>query len=85
MVHAKTAVIDGVWSTVGSTNMDRQSFLYNNEINVIVIGKDFADKMEEMFEQDLTASDEVTGEKWSQRPILERIKEFFSRLLAPWL
>ena len=72
MVHAKTAVIDGVWSTVGSTNMDLQSFLYNNEINVIVIGKDFADKMEEMFEQDLTASDEVTGEKWSQRPIREQ-------------
>ncbi len=53
MVHAKTAVIDGVWSTVGSTNIDLQSFLYNNEINVIVIGKEFADKMEEMFEQDI--------------------------------
>ncbi len=85
MVHAKTAVIDGVWSTVGSTNMDLQSFLYNNEINVMVIGKDFADKMEEMFEQDLAASDEVTAEKWAKRPILNRIKEFFARLLAPWL
>lgn len=85
MVHAKTAVIDRVWSTVGSTNIDLQSFLYNNEINVIVIGKDFADKMEEMFEQDLTASDEVSSEKWSQRPFLNRIKEFFAHLLAPWL
>lgn len=85
MVHAKTGVIDGVWSTVGSTNMDLQSFLYNNEINIIVIGKDFADKMEELFEQDLKASDEVTAVKRSQRPILERVKEFFSRLFAPWL
>jgi cardiolipin synthase A/B len=85
MVHAKTAVIDGVWSTVGSTNMDLQSFRFNNEINVIVIGKDFADKMEDLFEQDLKASDEVTAEKWSQRPILERIKELFARLLSPWL
>lgn len=85
MVHAKTAVIDGVWSTVGSTNMDLQSFLYNNEINVIVIGKDFADGMEELFEQDLKESDEVTAEKWSQRPLLNRVKEVFSRLLAPWL
>ncbi|MBI4766092.1 MAG: cardiolipin synthase [Deltaproteobacteria bacterium] len=85
MVHAKTAVIDGVWSTVGSTNLDLQSFLHNNEINVIVIGKDFAGKMEEMFAQDVAASDEVTDQKWSQRPGLNRIKEFLARLLAPWL
>jgi cardiolipin synthase A/B len=85
MVHAKTAVIDGMWSTVGSTNIDLQSFLYNNEINVIVIGKDFADKMEELFEQDLKASEEVTDEKWSKRSILDRIKEIFSRIFAPWL
>ena len=65
--------------------MDLQSFRFNNEINVIVIGKDFADKMEDLFEQDLKASDEVTAEKWSQRPILERIKELFARLLSPWL
>jgi cardiolipin synthase A/B len=85
MIHAKTAVIDGVWSTVGSTNMDLQSFRFNNEINVIVIGKDFADKMEDLFEQDLKTSEEVTAEKWSQRPILDRVKEFFARLLSPWL
>ncbi len=85
MLHAKTAVIDGVWSTVGSTNMDLQSFLYNNEINVLVIGKDFADKMGELFEQDLKASDEVKGEKWSERPFLNRVKELFARLLASWL
>ncbi len=59
--------------------------LHNNEINVIVIGKDFADKMEELFEQDLTASTEVTQEEWSHRPLLERIREVFSRLLAFWL
>ena len=83
MVHAKTAVIDGVWSTVGSTNIDRQSFLYNNEINVIVIGKDFADKMEEMFEQDLTASDEVTGEKWSQSRFWKGSRSSFPACLPP--
>ena len=50
-----------------------------------LIGKDFADKMEELFEQDLKASDEVKGEKWSERPFLDRVKELFARLLAPWL
>ena len=41
MMHAKTAVIDGVFSTVGSSNMDWRSFVANNEINVIVLGDDF--------------------------------------------
>ena len=43
------------------------------------------EKMEELFEQDLKASDEVTAAKWSQRPILDRVMEFFARLLSPWL
>lgn len=85
MLHAKTLVIDGVWSTVGSTNMDLWSFLYNNEINVIVIGKDFADRMAELFRADLAASKEVTKEEWSQRPFLNRVRETLARIIAPWL
>jgi len=85
VLHAKTAVIDGIWSTVGSTNMDLWSFGWNNEINVLVVGKDFADKMEGLFERDLAASKEITREEWSHRPLLGRIKELFSQLLAPWL
>ena len=40
-LHAKTAVIDGVWSTVGSTNLDRRSFLFNQEVNTVVLGSNF--------------------------------------------
>jgi hypothetical protein len=40
--YAKTACIDGVWSTIGSTNLDWRSFLHNDEINVVILGRGFA-------------------------------------------
>jgi cardiolipin synthase A/B len=42
VMHAKTAVIDGVWSTIGSSNLDWRSFLHNDEINAVVLGGEFA-------------------------------------------
>jgi cardiolipin synthase len=85
MIHAKTVVIDGVWSTVGSTNMDLWSFLRDNEINVVVIGTDFADQLEELFEEDISHSNQMTKEQWSKRPLLDRAKEIFSVLFSHWL
>jgi cardiolipin synthase len=85
MLHAKTAVIDGVWSTVGSTNMDLWSFLRNDEVNAIILGRDFVTKMEDMFQEDLEESKQIHLEKWRKRPINERVREWFSRLLAHWL
>ena len=64
MLHAKTAVIDGVWSTVGSTNMDLWSFLRNDEVNAIILGRDFATEMEAMFEKDVTESNQIYLEQW---------------------
>src|SRR5690606_37435642 len=52
LLHAKSAVIDGVWSTVGSSNMDMRSFLHNNELNAVVLGSEFGDAMEDMFAED---------------------------------
>ena len=57
LLHAKTAVIDGVWSTVGSTNLDWRSFLHNQELNAVVLGTEFGAKMRAAFERDLAASD----------------------------
>ncbi len=85
MLHAKTAVIDGVWSTVGSTNMDLWSFLRNDEVNAIILGQDFADKMEAMFQSDLQESNQILLEQWEERPLGDRFKEGFSRLLSHWL
>jgi cardiolipin synthase len=84
-LHAKTAVIDSAWSTVGSANMDIRSFLHNSEINIVVLGEAFAGSMESAFQEDLKNSVEMTKEKWAQRPLLDRIREAAARSLEYYL
>lgn len=85
LLHAKTAVIDGVWSTIGSSNVDWRSFLHNDEVNVIVFGADFAAEMEALFQRDLAHAEEITPEQWRQRGIWRRVQERFGRLFEYWL
>ena len=85
MLHSKTAVIDGVWSTVGSTNMDLWSFLRNDEVNAVILSRDFAAEMEAMFEKDIESSHQIHLEQWKKRPLSERTKEWLARLLQYWL
>jgi cardiolipin synthase len=82
ILHAKTALIDGVWSTVGSTNLDWRSLLYNDEVNVVVMGPEFAAQMLAVFNRDLTESEEITLEKWNNRPLSDRVKEVSARFWA---
>lgn len=85
VMHSKTASIDGVWSTVGSTNLDWRSFLHNDELNASILGRDFARQMDAMFARDLEASDAVELDRWEQRPLLFRLKEWAARLAEYWL
>lgn len=85
MLHAKTAVIDGVWSTVGSTNMDYWSFLHNNEVNAVILSIDFAEEMEKLFASDLSKSDEIRWEEWKERPLLPRVWEWFMHFFSHFL
>lgn len=85
MLHAKTAVVDGVWSTVGSSNLDLRSFLHNDEVNANFIGADFAARMETMYRHDLGASQPIDLEQWRKRPIVQRLKESGARLFSYWL
>ncbi|MFZ6638890.1 cardiolipin synthase [Undibacterium sp. TC4M20W] len=85
VLHAKTAVIDQVWSTVGSTNIDTRSFLHNKEVNVVVIDTEFAIAMENAFKEDLRLSTEVTLETWQQRPQMNKLKEWLARRFEYWL
>jgi len=85
MMHAKTAVIDGVWSTVGSTNLDWRSFLHNQEVNAVVLGTEFGDRMRAAFESDVAQSEQITLEQWQRRSIGMRAKEAFARLWQYWL
>jgi cardiolipin synthase A/B len=85
MMHAKTAVIDGVWSTVGSSNLDYRSFLHNDEVNAVVVGAAFGAQMEERFGLDRKASVEITADAWRKRSVLRRANEYLSHAFAYWL
>ena len=83
MIHSKTATIDGVWSTVGSANIDRYSLLGNYEINLEVYSERFAAQMEKMFELDKTNARELTLEEWERRPLPAKVVERVLANLSP--
>ncbi|TFW30953.1 cardiolipin synthase [Duganella callida] len=85
VLHAKTAVIDGQWSTVGSANIDTRSFLHNSELNVIVMGDGFGVEMERAFQEDLKDSNPVVLDEWRHRPWANRMKEWAARFMGYWL
>lgn len=85
LLHAKTAVIDGVWSTVGSTNLDWRSFVHNYEADLIVLGEDFGKAMEALFAVDVAHSHEIELEAWEDRGAMRRLKEWFARQWEYWL
>jgi cardiolipin synthase len=85
LLHAKSAVIDGVWSTVGSTNLDWRSLAYNDELNAVILGTEFAIQMKAIFDRDIARSEEITLARWRDRPLEDRLKETGARLLSLWL
>jgi cardiolipin synthase A/B len=85
LMHSKTVSIDGVWSTIGSTNLDWRSFLHNDEINAVVLGRDFALQMDAMFAADLAESERITRDAWKRRSLLSRFKELIAKIGAYWL
>ena len=85
LLHAKTAVVDKVWSTVGSTNMDYLSLLNNDEVNAVILSHEFAVEMEKMFVRDLADSRQIQWDEWKKRPLLPRIREWFVNLFVRWL
>jgi cardiolipin synthase len=78
-LHAKTAVIDHAWATVGSANLDWRSVIYNNEINAVILDRGFAQRMEALFADDVAASRPIDPQTWARRSWLERIKEKSAR------
>jgi cardiolipin synthase len=85
LLHAKAVTIDGVWSTVGSTNLDWRSFLHNQEVNASVLGQEFGAQMRAMFERDLAEADEITLESWGKRGLGARFMEGVARMWEYWL
>jgi cardiolipin synthase len=85
LLHAKTAVVDKVWSTVGSTNMDNMSLLTNDEVNAIILNHEFAVEMEKMFVSDLANSRQIQWDEWKKRSLFQRIREWFTHLFSHWM
>jgi cardiolipin synthase len=85
LLHAKTAVIDGIWSTVGSSNLDYRSFLHNDEINAIILGSEFAAEMESQFEKDTSDAEEILLSEWKNRSLRHKIGEALSWAIEYWL
>jgi cardiolipin synthase len=85
LLHAKTAVVDKIWSTVGSTNMDHMSLLTNDEVNAIILNHEFAAEMEKMFVRDLADSREIQWAEWKKRPLFQRFRGWFVHRFSRWL
>ena len=82
MMHAKATVADGVWSVVGTMNFDNRSLALNDESVVIAYDRDVAARVESLFLDDLTRSQEITLEEWRRRPLRHRVYERGATLLS---
>jgi cardiolipin synthase len=75
MMHQKTMVVDGVWSTVGTANFDNRSFALNEESNLCIHDRSLASRLEAIFAEDVKASERVTLEQWENRSTTSRVLE----------
>ena len=85
ILHAKVALVDGDWATVGSTNLDWRSVLHNQELNAVVLGPAFGAQMQAAFDRDLAASTPVTLAVWQARGWAARLMEWWAGLWDWWL
>jgi cardiolipin synthase len=78
MFHCKYMIVDDLWVSVGSTNMDNRSFRLNDESNLNIIDKKWALEMVKVFEHDKTVSEKMTYEQWEHRPFISKVLERIS-------
>jgi cardiolipin synthase len=81
-IHAKTATVDDVVSSIGTANWDIRSFRLNFETNAVIYDRGFAEQQRKHFEDDLALSTEVTKERYQLRPVSIRMKEGVARLFS---
>ncbi len=85
MLHAKTATIDGVWSTVGTSNLDWWSIARDNEVNAIILSHSFGDEMNRMFRSDMENSTQIDPAQWKHRGLCDRLEEIAAKMVEPLL
>jgi len=85
LLHSKTMIIDGVWSTVGSTNLDNRSFALNDELNLVIYDAATARRLEAAFTADLDHSVKVDYRSWRRRGVADRFLEILATPIRPLL
>jgi cardiolipin synthase len=85
LLHAKTMTVDGIWATIGSTNLDTRSFALNDEVNAVVYHNELVGQLEKVFADDLTYSRKVDFERWRSRGFFEHLLEILSFPVRPQL
>lgn len=81
MLHQKTMVVDGVWSTIGTTNFDSRSFALNEETNVCIYDADVGEELRRIFMEDTTGCEQIRYETWRHRGTWAKSKEFLASFL----
>jgi cardiolipin synthase len=84
-LHAKAVIVDGTWSTVGSANFDQRSLRLNYELNVEVLGEEFATRLRQYFTEDFAAAERVDPLAFARRPAWRRLRERAAALFEPVL
>ena len=85
VVHAKMAVVDDTWTMIGSSNLDRRSVVFNNEVDAVVLGHDTAGQVEAEMRRIMDASHEVDLGRWKHRSLGERMREVEARVWQYWM
>jgi cardiolipin synthase len=85
VVHAKMAVVDDTWTVVGSSNLDRRSVVFNNEVDAVILGHDTAGQVEAVMRRFMAASREVDQARWEHRSFGERVDEWQARIWQYWM
>ncbi len=85
LLHSKTMVIDGVWTTIGSTNLDNRSFALNDELNLVIYDAATARRLEQAFADDLAHSEKVDYRSWRRRSVVDRVLEMLAVPIRPQL
>ena len=85
VLHGKVCVVDGVWSAIGSSNLDRRSVAWNNEVDAIVLGQDTAQALERILAREFGRGRPIDLAEWRQRGIGPRLREISSRIVEDLL
>jgi cardiolipin synthase len=84
MLHTKLMVVDGIWTTTGSINFVNRSMEVNEEGNIVVLDRRFAEQAERIFQADAAQCEFIEPDLWRQRGALERLRDGLFWLVSRW-